>query len=201
MYKLPLPPFNRSRGDFGKTKFLFHEEILSWQRKPGLPFFATARDRQTLASYQNIRKMQPEIKIEVLDIDEQDSDFTKFRMHFANGNIITSFEFYNYLDCFDEFSEKLQTFPVNSKYTIEFQVGEDSEKWAYYMSLVINCEPNGSSIIHVKLDNHEKDSDLVRSEFYIKTVPASLNKFGQILKSWRPKQQKEVLWISDEYDL
>jgi hypothetical protein len=141
--------------------------------------------------------MQPEIKIEVLDIDEHDSDFTKFRMYFANSNISTYFEFYKYLDCFDELSEKLQTFPLTAKDIIEFQVGENSEKWAYYMHLIISCEPNGSSVIHVKLDNHEKDADLVKTEFYIKTLPASLNKFGQILSSWKPKEQKQVIWITE----
>ena len=138
--------------------------------------------------------MQPEIKIIVLNIDEDDSDFTKFRMYLSNENASASFEFYNYLDCFDDFSKKLQMFPVDRKDTIVFQVGENSEKWKYYMLLEISCEPNGSSKIHVKLDNHEKDVDLVRAEFYIKVFPASLNKFGQILDNWKPKERKEIVW-------
>jgi len=141
--------------------------------------------------------MQPEIRIKVLDIDEDDSDFTKFRIYFSNSMISASFEFCNYLDCFDDFSKKLQAFPVDIKDTIVFQLGENSEKWAYYMFLEINCEPNGSSTMHVKLDNNKQDYDLIRTEFYIKTLPASLNKFGQILSSWKPKERKEVVWVSD----
>ena len=141
--------------------------------------------------------MQPEIKIQILNIDEDDSDFTKFRMYFTNENTSVSFDFYNYLDCFNEFSEKLQTFPLNAKSIIDFQVGENSEKWAYYMHLTISCEPNGSSAIHVKLDNHKKNLDLIKTEFYIKTHPASLNKFGQILSSWKPKEQEQVIWITE----
>lgn len=141
--------------------------------------------------------MQPEIRIQILNIDEFDNDFTKFRIHFANNITSVSFEFYNYLDCFESFSERLQVFPVNAKDKLIFQLGENSEKWAYFMYLEVSCEPNGNSVIHVKLDNHEQNFDLIRTEFYLKTLPSSLNKLGKILSSWKPKEQKEIIWISE----
>ncbi|KIA87031.1 hypothetical protein [Flavobacterium sp. AED] len=136
--------------------------------------------------------MNSNIKIKALDIDE--NDFTKFRIFFDNGLISSPFEFYHYIDCFTEFALKLESFPIDVNDTITFEVGEDSEKWAYYLALKISCESDGRSIIHIKLDNHLGDSDLIKAEFFIKTLPASLNKFGQLLKSWNPKESTEVSW-------
>lgn len=141
--------------------------------------------------------MNSEIKIKVLDIDEDDNDFTKFRIFFANEIASASLEFYNYIDCFNDFASKLESFPISAKESITFEVGGDSEKWAYYLVLKINCEPNGNSALYIKLDNHQTDLDLIKSEFFIKTVPASLNKLGQILKSWNPKDKNEITWIAE----
>jgi hypothetical protein len=138
--------------------------------------------------------MNSKIKIKALNIDEDDNDFTKFEMFFDNGLISSYFEFYQYIDCFSEFAFELESFPKAANHTITFQVGEDSEKWAYYLALKISCEPDGRSVIHIKLDNHSRNSDLIKAEFFIKTLPASLNKFGRILKSWNPKEKQEVLW-------
>jgi hypothetical protein len=142
----------------------------------------------------NNQLMNSKIKITVLNIDEDDDSFTRFRIFFDNGLISSYFEFYQYIDCFYEFALELESFPRDAKDTITFQVGEDSEKWAYYLALKISCEPDGKSIIHVKLDNHSSESDLIKAEFFIKTLLASLNKFGQLLKSWNPKEKEEVFW-------
>jgi hypothetical protein len=142
--------------------------------------------------------MNPEIKITVLNIDEADNDFTKYKISLCNGNASVALEFYEYLDCFKEFAEKLEFFPKNANDSITFQIGENSEQWAYFLRLKVYCyEPNGNSTIYVEVDNHGLDTDRIKSVFFIKTLPASLNKLGQKLNSWNPKLESEVMWKTD----
>ena len=139
--------------------------------------------------------MNPEIIITALNIDEDDNDFTKYKIYLSNGEASANLEFYEYLDCFKEFAEKLEFFPKNADDSITFQIGENSEQWAYYLRLKVYCyEPNGNSAIYVELDNHEKNTDRIKSEFFIKTLPASLNKLGQKLNSWNPKLESKIVW-------
>jgi len=138
--------------------------------------------------------MNSEIIITALNIDKDDDDFTKFRIYLNNGSASASFEFYNYVDCFNEFGNELESFPKSVNQTVIFQVGENSEKWAYYMKLKVYCyEPSGNSTIHIELDNHDSAPNLIKSEFHIKTIPSALNKFGQALKSWNPKENSQII--------
>ena len=142
--------------------------------------------------------MSSEIKITALNIDEDDNDFTKYKISLSNGEASVALEFYQYLDCFKEFAEKLEFFPKSADDSITFQIGENSEEWAYYLRLKVYCyEPNGNSTIYVEVDNHAKSTDRIKSEFFIKSLPASLNKLGQKLNNWNPKLESEVMWITD----
>lgn len=142
--------------------------------------------------------MSSEIKITILNIDEDDNDFTKYKIYLSNGNVSVVLEFYEYLDCFKEFAEKLEIFPKDADDSITFQIGEDSEKYAYYMKLKVYCfEPNGNSAILIEVDNHDTNVDRIKSEFFIKTLPASLNKLGKILNNWNPKVESQVLWKTE----
>lgn len=81
-----------------------------------------------------------------------------------------------------------------------YEVGKDRDngqmKWAYYLLLHVFCfDPSGKSAIRVLVDNHMDRPDHQRSEFYIRSEPASLNKFGIALRNWNPEDKKELEWI------
>lgn len=77
-------------------------------------------------------------------------------------------------------SEKL----VNAGHTIFY--------WTFFC-----YEKNGHSAVHVIVDNNGKRPYTNKSEFYITTVPASLNKFGQLLNDWNPMTEKEIKWTAE----
>jgi hypothetical protein len=135
-----------------------------------------------------------QIKFTVIDYDQYE-DEVKFRIGFVNDIVASSLEFYGYSDTFKVFADSLLLFPKLITDTILFQVGEDDKKWAYYMLLKVFCyERNGHTAIQIILDNHQQSPDTIKTEFYIKTVPASINNLGKLLFHWDPKIEKELIW-------
>jgi len=138
-----------------------------------------------------------EIKISVLSIDEGD-DTIQFQMEVSNGIRSTSQDFYGCADNFKEFAIGLLSFPKTITENVKYELGESSERWAYYILLDVFCyENNGHSSIHVVVDNNGKRPYTNKSEFYITTVPASLNKLGQLLQDWNPTTVKEITWTAE----
>ncbi len=81
---------------------------------------------------------------------------------------------------------------------MKYELGEIGKRWAYYILLDVFCyENNGNSAIHVIINNNGERPYTNKNEFYITTVPASLNKFGQLLYDWNPLTEKEILWIAE----
>ena len=141
--------------------------------------------------------MKQEVKISVLAIDEGD-DTIQFQMEVSNGISSSSIDFYGYADNFKEFATGLLLFPKTVSDKVRYELGEIGERWAYYILLDVFCyESNGHSAIHVIVDNNGKGPYTNKSEFYITTVPASLNKFGQLLKEWNPMTEKEIIWNAE----
>jgi hypothetical protein len=141
--------------------------------------------------------MKPEIKISVLSIDEGD-DTVQFQIEVCNGISSTSQDFYGYADNFQEFATGLLSFPKTITDNVKYELGEKGERWAYYILLEVFCyENNGHSAIHIMVDNNGKKPYTNKSEFYITTVPASLNKFGQLLRDWNPITEKEITWTAE----
>lgn len=141
--------------------------------------------------------LKQEIKISVISIDEGD-DTIQFQIEISNGIISASQDFYGYADIFTEFASGLLSFPKTINDKVKYELGEVGERWAYYILLDVFCyETNGHSAIHVILDNNGKRPYTNKSEFYITTVPASLNKFGQLLKDWNPITEKEIKWTAE----
>ena len=142
-------------------------------------------------------KLKQEIKIAVLSIDEGD-DTIQFQIEVTNGISSTSQEFYCYADNFKGFATGLLSFPKTITDSIKYELGESGERWAYYILLNVFCyDNNGHSAIHVILDNNGKRPYTNKSEFYITTVPASLNKLGQLLNDWNPITEKEITWTAE----
>lgn len=141
--------------------------------------------------------LKQEIKISVLNIDEGD-DTIQFQIEITNGISSASQDFYGYADIFTEFATGLNSFPKTINDKVKYEIGEIGERWAYYILLDVFCyENNGHSAIHVILDNNAIQPYTNKSEFYITTVPASLNKLGQLLKDWNPMTEKEIIWTAE----
>lgn len=139
--------------------------------------------------------LRQEIKIEILGIDEEE---IQFQITLTNGINSTTIDFYGYMNEFENFAHGLLIFPKNIHDAVKYELGEIGDKWAYYILLRAFCyETNGYSAIHVKVDNNKKEPNTNKSEFYITTYPASLNKFGQLLKDWDPKTEKEIVWRAE----
>ena len=142
-------------------------------------------------------KLKQEIKISTLAIDEGD-DTIHYQLEVPNGINSTTQDFYGYADNFNEFANGLLSFPKTITDKVKYELGERGERWAYYILLDVFCyENNGHSAIHVVIDNNGKRPNTNKSEFYITTVPASLNKLGQILLDWNPTKEKEITWTAE----
>lgn len=139
--------------------------------------------------------LKQEIKIRALNIED---DEVHFQMNLTNGVNSTSIDFYGYKDEFVNFAEGLCSYPKNIESEVKYELGEQGDKWAYYILLRIFCyERNGHSAIHIKVHNNRKEPYKNESEFYILTVPASINKFGQTLKKWNPVDENELEWTAE----
>jgi hypothetical protein len=141
--------------------------------------------------------LEQRIKISLLAIDEGD-DTIQFQVDLTNGVNSTSINFYGYSDEFQDFANELCTFPKSIDNEVKYELGEQGKKWAYYILLRVFCyENNGHTAIQIKIDNNRIEPHKSYSEFYILTVPASINKLGQKLKNWNPKIDMEIEWIAE----
>lgn len=141
--------------------------------------------------------LEQRIKISLLAIDEGD-DTIQFQIELTNGVNSTSIDFYGYADEFQNFANELCSFPKSIDTEIKYELGEQGQKWAYYILLRVFCyENNGHTAIQIKIDNNRIEPHKSNSEFYILTVPASINKLGQKLKNWNPKTEKEIEWTAE----
>ena len=141
--------------------------------------------------------LKQEIKILVLNIEEGD-DLIHFQIEVTNGISSTSQDFYGYADDFKEFAIGLNSFPKAITDKVKYELGEIGERSAYYILLEVFCyEKNGHSAIHIIIDNNGERPYKNKSEFYIKTVPASLNKLGQLLEEWNPLIEKQINWTAE----
>ena len=137
-----------------------------------------------------------QVKFTASEYDQYD-DEVKYQITFTNEFASSFFEFYGYSDTFQEFATGLIKFPKSITDIVLFEAGGNNKKWAYYMQLNVFCyEKNGHTAIQIIIDNHRQSPDTIKTEFYIKTVPASINNLGKQLISWDPKTEKELLWIS-----
>ena len=58
-------------------------------------------------------------------------------------------------------------------------------------------DATGQSAVKVIVDNQADIPRYQRSEFYIISEPATLNRLGQKLKNWSPDKEKELTWHSN----
>ena len=138
--------------------------------------------------------MNPAFKIKVLDLGDDDR-LLHYQIHLSDGWQSTTLKFYSYDDAFTKFGSELVDFPKSIDSKLTFRVGEDDNMWAYYLLLEVYChQPNGASLIRVKVKNFCEPPFCHSCEFYISSIPAALNRLGQGLKTWKPRETKVYKW-------
>jgi hypothetical protein len=141
--------------------------------------------------------MIPGINLKVIR-EPDDDGLYQYEVTLSNGKTFGSLMFYEYADCFKQFGQSLTQFPKTSKDVVTYQLLEEDKKYAYYMLLRVFCyEQNGQSAIRVITDNHSAEPDYQRCEFFIRSTPASINRLGQGLENWDPKETKDFSWNAD----
>jgi hypothetical protein len=142
--------------------------------------------------------MRFEIKLTVVYIEVD--DISQFRLEATNGTTSGALEFWAYLDYFRDFGKRLISFPQTINDVVADELGENGEQSAYYMLLKVFCyEANGASAVYIKMDDHQLAPDTNKAEFFIKTDPASINKFGELLLHWDPTKVEQIVW-SDRWE-
>ncbi len=134
------------------------------------------------------------IKIIVLEIDNDD---IQFQIEIQNHCCKTSLDFYGNADAFKKFGQELSDFPKNISDTVEFKLGENDRKWAYYMFIKAFCyDASGHTALRILVDNFGDNVSGHRNEFSIFSEAASINLLGQKLVTWNPLVTKEIVWES-----
>ncbi|WP_340103474.1 hypothetical protein [Rhodohalobacter sp. 8-1] len=80
-----------------------------------------------------------------------------------------------------------------------YELGEKGDKWAYYLLIEAYCiEPNGHSALKIEATNKGTGPSHHESKLEIESEPASLNRFGNGLKTWIPLEEKVFEWRPNE---
>jgi hypothetical protein len=137
--------------------------------------------------------MKKLFRIKARRIDE--SDDARFEVCFYNGISESSLEFYSDEDVFKSFAQSLIDFPKDINEKVTFEIGNDDNKWAYYLSVKVFCvEPNGKSIFRILIDNHGDIVNGYRSEFSLIFEVAEINRLGKSLSQWKAFEGEEWKW-------
>ena len=127
-----------------------------------------------------------------------EDDEIQYDVIISNGITTSCLDFYAYFDEFVDFGNSLKIFPKNINDVVLYELGEQNPKWAYFMQLKTYCyQSNGYCAIDVIIDNHGTRPYENKVTFSITTLPASINKLGEVLSSWNPKIDKEIEWVAE----
>jgi hypothetical protein len=138
-----------------------------------------------------------QITLTVLEIDEI-AGLINYQLSLSNGTTSTAISFYHDIDFFKKFAQDLINFPKTIDDSVLMEIGKDNLKWAYWIRIRIYCyEPAGRTAIEIKINNNEEVPQTNKCEFFINTVPASINNFGQMLMNWNPEVSNKISWIAE----
>jgi len=129
------------------------------------------------------------IKIKASE-DEHGADFW---ISASNGSATCELQFYHEKDCFLKFAEALLNFPGSVTDKIIFEASNP----LFELKILVYCyDFLGHSALQIIMDNKEKAPETQKAEFYIKTIPGSLNRLGDLLKNW-DFLNEGITWIPE----
>lgn len=116
------------------------------------------------------------ITITVLEIDRILGSIN-YQLSLSNSTTTTSVSFYHDSDFFKSHAQSLIDFPKTVHDSVIMEIGKDA-KWHYWIFLRFYCyDPAGRTAIEIKINNNEEAPQTNKCEFFINTVPASINNF------------------------
>jgi hypothetical protein len=103
------------------------------------------------------------------------------------------------IDELKKFGQQLINFPVNIKDVACFQEGQDSEEWAYYLTLKAFCyDSNGHIAVQVNGKSTGSIATRYQATFSLLCEATSINRLGLQLTNWVPEATKQLIWRSVE---
>lgn len=104
--------------------------------------------------------------------------------------------FWGDANCFEEFGEKLMTFPKSLEDIVELEIGQIRlGSHQSYLLLKAYCyDASGHSVLKIVTHNNEPEPETQRIEFSIPAEAVALNNLGKLLKNWQPSTTPEIKW-------
>lgn len=134
------------------------------------------------------------IKLKILDIDDSD-ELLKIEIYLNNGLFSSTLDIYDYIESIKKFGTELSEFPNSKSDEVIYEIGGKGDKWGFYLLLKTYYKSdNNSFVIKTKTSNNGFNDSFAQSEFEIISAPASINRFGESLKNWNPKDKKIIEW-------
>lgn len=131
--------------------------------------------------------------ISITNIWEED-DMIEFSVRVSNGETSCKLVFYGDDDIFLKFANELTNFPKNTNHSVKYETGNWENSGHYFLLEVFCTAPNGKSAMKVIAKSFYQIPNAFESQFYIESEPANFNAFGNILKSWNPRIDKNLEW-------
>lgn len=121
---------------------------------------------------------------------EVDFGYCYFSITIQYGGIYTRAHFYDDIDVWKDFGNRLQKFPQIITAKEEFYVERDMK-----FGLKALCyDYQGHTAIQIFIDNRDIIPGPYKLEFAIPAEAASINKLGRILTNWSVEDNSEILW-------
>lgn len=135
-----------------------------------------------------------EIIIEVIWFEDEE---VKYKLSVNNGIVLSTLEYFAYADTFKKFASRLKSFPKESNSIVCYQIGNENEDWAYHLKLKVFCfDSSGATAIEILMNNKEEPPDYINTNFYLFSIPSSINELGNMLESWDPLNDSLFKWES-----
>ena len=104
-------------------------------------------------------------------------------------------EVYTHHKTLAEFGNKLINFPEDINHKVDFEYGDTTGKWAYYLFLQAQVIDHvGHSAIRVRMQSFVGMPCNSLAEFYVPSEVASINELGRAIKEWVKNPYEPLLW-------
>lgn len=113
----------------------------------------------------------------------------------SNGYFSGVQDFYTYPEDLNIFGSNLYKFPQNIKDEVRFELGEQTDKYAYFVLIrAFLYNSVGHAAIEFAVDNNAKSPNHAQTSFFIHTEVNAINNLGQQLQSWVIFYDAPLIW-------
>jgi hypothetical protein len=114
----------------------------------------------------------------------------------SNGYFSGVQDFYTHPEDLNTLSSNLSKFPQNIQDEVRFELGERTNKWAYFVLIrAFLYNSVGHAAIQFAVDNNAKSPNNAQTSFFIHTEVNGINNFGQQLRTWVISNDTPLIWL------